>query len=186
MTLTALTAAVAAVPAQAADVKIFTVPGGSDYVQATIPASHGPLVHFKAYYSDDSYVHEDNIPASDNVAEIDNYTGAAPDVEGYDGCSNARQPDELFTTDTDSYGIPGGTTAPTGLHHNADLTFTPKGSGPYFLWCHYEHGPEPWIYLRFQDGTVVEIWWAVPTYFHEVLIDRAGTVTSVAVIPADE
>ncbi len=171
----------------------YTVPAGTQYVQVTSPASYGYLKEFAVGYTD-GYVHQDPIPVSSKVIEITNFTGQAPDVQGWDGCTNRNvakqhQPDELFLTDSaqsESNGLGGGDTQATGLHHNVTITITPVGSGPYFLWCHYEHGPETWVKLTFADGRTDEVYWSQPTYFLQLFVSYSGTATSVAATSADE
>ncbi len=163
----------------------YTVPAGSQYLLVTTPTSHGYLVKFAVGYTD-GYVHKDPIGASNKIHEIDSYTGQAPDIQGYDGCNSKHQPDMLTSWDNDGAGLGGGSTPATSLHHNVTITITPVGSGPYFLWCHYEHGPETWVTLTFQDGRTDEIYFASPTYFSEILISYGGTTTAVSAVPADE
>jgi hypothetical protein len=183
-------AALSLAPASAS-VHDYTVPAGSQYVQVTIPVSHGSLVKFQVWYPD-NYIHVDPIPAADNVREIDNYLGQAPDLNGWDGCASTgvhqHQPDMLSKTDDDSYGVGEGPgIGPlTSLHHNTSITIKPVGSGLYFLWCHYRHGPENNVILTFKDGTQDEIWWTQNTYFREIFITYGGTVTTVTAVSADD
>jgi hypothetical protein len=166
----------------------FRVPRGSHYVRVEIPFIHGQLVRSNVAYADDHYQHADIISAASKVSEIDNYTGLQPDTSGIDGCANTRQPDELFATDVDKYGIPG-KQVPTSLHHDVHLTFTPKNNGKagyhWFLWCHYEHGPETWIALTFQDGSTIEVYWNVPTSWNEMILVHGGTAVTVTPVPND-
>lgn len=105
----------------------YTVRAGTHYVHVTSPASHGYLKEFAVGYTD-GYVHQDPIPVSSKVIEITNYTGQAPDVQGWDGCTGSNiaqqhQPDELFRTDSsqsESNGLGGGDTLATSLHHKRD------------------------------------------------------------------
>jgi|SRR5271165_510721 len=190
---TALGLGLAAGPASASTyANVYQVPAGAQYINVTTPLSHGYLKYFGQNYSD-GYIHQDPIPTSDKVQEIENYTGQAPDIQGYDGCANkvntaARTyyPDKLWTTDPDKYGYVGGTTPATSLHHNVTITITPAGSGPFFDVCHYEHGKEGWVKLTFADGRTDEIQFAAPTYYLEITISYSGTATSVSATGADE
>lgn len=149
--------------------------GTAQYVK--VNESHGQLVYFSVDYTD-NYIHQDPISATDKVKEIDNYTGQAPDIQGWNGCANRsvhqHVPDQYTTWDNDSAGLGGGLTPRTSLHHNVTITITPVGSGPYFLWCHYEHGPETWVKLKFQDGTVFQIYWSPASYFREIYINHTA------------
>jgi hypothetical protein len=171
----------------------FTVPENTAYVQVETPSVHGYLKYFEVDYTD-GYIHKDPIPVADKVAEIDNVTMQAPDVQGWDGCAapTAKHPgnipDQLDTTDNDTHGLGGGTTPPTGLHHGVTVTITPTGSGKYFIWCHYEHGPETWVLLTYSDGSTIKVYFAGPqySYFLEMFLSQGGTATSVSVTGADE
>lgn len=159
----------------------FTVPGGATTVEVDIVASHGPLVHYAVGYAWDSYVHQDVIPASANVTEIHSYTGHNPDNGGPDGCKGI---DTLSTTDSDDPGLMG--QAHTSHNRTANLTFHPVGSGPYFTWCHFEHGPETWAKMTFKDGSTVEVYWATPTWINEIVINPSTTGhTTAAMVSSD-
>lgn len=185
--VSALAAIFMVVAPASASTNEFYVAGGTTFVQVT--ESHGPLVHFNVAYAWDNYQHADIISATNDVSELDNYTGQNPDTGAkFNGCANTRQPDELFNSDVDKYGNPG-QQPHTSLHHDSHLTFTPVNNGKagysYFLWCHYEHGPETWVTLTFQDGTVFTIYWNKATYFNEILISD-GSANTVTAVGADD